>query len=126
MAGYHHARRAVAALKSVVFNECFLNRAQFTVRCQPFDGRDLAVIRLHSQMETGFNNFAIEQHGAGAALADDAADMSPSEADVLAQKMRKKQPWFDVFFIQAAVDRHVDRSFHQIEKNFSSLEASSL
>jgi len=52
--------------------------------------------------------------------------MSAGKTDILAQKMRKEQPWFDVFFIQAAVDRHVDRSFHQIDNSFSALDASSL
>jgi hypothetical protein len=40
--------------------------------------------------------------------------------------MRQEQARFDVLFIQPAVDRYVDRSFHQIDNNFSALEASSM
>jgi hypothetical protein len=38
-------------------------------------------------METGFDDFAIEQHGAGAALTHNAADVSTGEADDLAEKV---------------------------------------
>ena len=89
MAGHNHSRRAVAALESVIFDECFLYRAQLTVLCQTFDGRDFAAIRLHREMKTGFDDFTVEQHGAGAALADDAADVSAGETDILAEEMRQ-------------------------------------
>jgi hypothetical protein len=90
MASHDHSRRAVAALESVVLDEGFLYRAQFTVRRQTFDGRDFTPIRLHGEVETRFDDFALEQHGASAALADNAADMSAGEADLLAQKVRQK------------------------------------
>jgi len=90
VAGYDHSRGAVTALKSVVFEEGFLYRAQLTVLCQTFDRGEFTAIRLHREVETGFDDFAIEQHGAGAALADDAADVSASETDVLAQEVRQE------------------------------------
>jgi len=118
MARHYHARRAVTALKSVVLDECFLDGTQFTVFCETFDRCDFTPIRLHREMKTGFYDFAIEQHGASPTLADDAADMSPSEADVLAQKVRKKQPRLDVFFVEVSVDRDGDRFFHQTDISF--------
>jgi hypothetical protein len=111
--GYDHSRRAVTALKSVVFDEGFLYRAQVTVLCQTFDSRDFTAIRLDREMETGFNNFAVEEHGAGAALADDAADVSASETNILAEEMGQEQAGFDVFFVQALVNRNANRLFHK-------------
>jgi hypothetical protein len=112
MAGHNHSRRAVAALKSVIFDECFLYRAQLTVLCQTLDSRYFAAIRLHREMETGFNDFTVEQHGAGAALADDAADVSAGETDILAEEMRQQQTGLDVFLVQAPVNIYTYVLFH--------------
>jgi hypothetical protein len=60
MAGHHHSRRALATLKSVIFDEGFLYRAQLTVFCQTLDGRDFAAICLDGEVETGFDDFAVE------------------------------------------------------------------
>ena len=49
VASHYHARCAVTALKSVVFYECFLDRAQLTVLCQAFDGGDFTAIGLHGE-----------------------------------------------------------------------------
>ena len=80
--------------------------------CQPFDGRDFAAIGLHREMKAGFNDFAVEQHGASAAFADNAADMGASEADIFPQKMRQEQARLDVFFVQAPVNRNANGLFH--------------
>ncbi len=64
-------------------------------------------------METGFNDLTIEQYRAGAALANNAADMRAREADVFAQKMREQNTRLDVFFVQSAVDRDTDSLFHK-------------
>ena len=36
-----HARRTETALKGIVFYECFLNRMQFSVFCQAFNGENI-------------------------------------------------------------------------------------
>jgi hypothetical protein len=38
--------------------------------------------------------------------------------------MRKQQPWLDVFFVHAPVNRNVDGFCHQIDNSFSALDAS--
>jgi hypothetical protein len=112
MARHDHARRAVAALKSVVFNECFLYRAQLTVFRQTFDCCDFTPVRLHGEVEARFDDFAVEQYGASAAFADDAADMSAGKTDILPKKMRQEQAGFNVFLVQSAVNCYGYCLFH--------------
>jgi hypothetical protein len=113
VARHHHSRRAVAALKSVMFDEGFLNRAQLAVLGEAFDGRDFPAVRLHREMEAGFNDFAVEQNRAGAAFAHDAADVRASEADIFAQKMREQNTWLHVFLVEPAIDGDADCLFHK-------------
>src|SRR5437660_1554928 len=81
-----------------------LRRIELAVFSQSFDGRHCAAVRLHGKVETGFHHFAVEQHGARAALADHAADVRAGEADILAQKMREQNTRLDVFFIKSSVN----------------------
>ena len=67
-----------------------LDRIEFAVLCQTFDGRDFTAIRLSGEMKTGFYDFSVEQHGARPAFADDAADIGARETDILSKKMRKE------------------------------------
>ena len=113
---HDHARRAVTALKGVIFHECFLHRIELAVFGQAFDRRHFASVRLHGKMETGFHHFAVEQHRARAALADHAADVRAGKTDILAQKMREQNTRLDVFFIKPAVNSDSDSLFHKIEE----------
>ena len=110
---HHHARCAVTALKRVIFYEGFLHRIELAVFSQSFDGRHCAAVRLHGKVETGFHHFAVEQHGARAALADHAADVRAGEADILAQKMREQNTRLDVFFIKSSVNSDPNSLFHK-------------
>ena len=118
MAGHNHSRRTVAALKSVIFDEGFLYRVQLAVFGQTLDCRDFAPICLHGEMETGFHQLAVEKNRAGAAFADNAADVGASEADILPQEMRQEQAGFDVFFEKSPVDSKANGLFHiQVKVN---------
>lgn len=113
MARHDHSWCAVAALKRVVFDESFLDRVQLSVLRQPFDGRDVTAIRLHGEVKAGFDKFAVEQNGTGAAFTDDAADVSAGKADILAKEVREKQTRLDVFLVQAPVNRNANSLFHE-------------
>ena len=112
MAGHHHARRAVAALKCIILDERFLHRIKLAILGQAFDGRDLAPIGLHGEMQARFHDFAVEQHRASAALADDATDMGTGQANGLAQEMRQQNARLNFFLVEPAVDSDTDALFH--------------
>src|SRR6185437_2693155 len=113
VAGHHHSRSAVAALKSVIFDEFFLYRIELAFFSEALHCRDLPTVRLHREVKTGFHDLAVEQHGAGAAFADNAADVRAGEADGFAQKMREQDARLDVFLIQPAVDGNPNRLLHK-------------
>lgn len=68
-------------------------------------------------MQARFDHFAVEQHRACTAFADDAADVRAGEADLLAQKMGQKNARLDILFVKATVNRHPNLLFHIAEHN---------
>ena len=83
-AGQDHTGSAVAALQPVTIPKAFLHWVQLAITRQTFNSSDLRAIRLDSQNGAGFRRLAIQQHGAGAANARFAADMSAGEFAMVA------------------------------------------
>ena len=73
------ARRAVAALRGAEVGEGLLQRMQAAVGHQAFDGLDLAAVALDAEDQAREHRLAVEQHGAGAALAELAAVLGAAE-----------------------------------------------
>src|SRR4051794_33455330 len=63
------ARRAIAALKSVVFDKSSLSWIPLFAVGQSFNGRDLAALVHDREVKTGVPPPALDQNRAGAALA---------------------------------------------------------
>jgi hypothetical protein len=61
---------------------------QLVVGGQPFDGGDAAPMNLHGQHQTGFDDFAVQQHRAGAAGAGLAASLGAGQMQVVPQEIR--------------------------------------
>ena len=100
---HDHARRAVAALKAVLFPEPGLDRMQIAVLCQPLDGRDLRPAGLDREDRARLRAAAVDDHRAGAALAGVAADVRAGQAQLLAQEVHQQQPGFNVRLADLAV-----------------------
>src|SRR5690349_15758250 len=66
--GHHHARRAEAALQTVVLLERGLHGMELVAAREPFDGGDLGALRLDGEHVAALHRLAVDQHGAGAAL----------------------------------------------------------
>ena len=97
------ARRAVAALKAVVFDERRLQRVQFAIVGQAFDGGDFAPLILHGQSETGIDALAVHQHGARAARALIAAFFA-GQFGKFAQRVEQRHARLDVQIERLPVD----------------------
>src|ERR1700741_4307942 len=111
----HHSRRAVAALESAMFYKVFLYGTQLSVFRQSFDGRDFTAVLLDGKVQTRLHELVVEQNRAGAAYADDAADVGSGETDVLAEKMGQQETRLDVLFILSAVDGDGYSRLHTVE-----------
>src|SRR5258707_5473035 len=73
--GHQHARRAEAALQTVLLGEALLHRMELAALLQALDRGDLRAVGLHREHGAGFDRLAVEVHRAGAAVARIAADM---------------------------------------------------
>jgi hypothetical protein len=98
------ARRAEAALQRVVLAEGLLQRREIIVVGQSLDGDDLAAFGLDREDQAGAYRLAVHQHGAGAADAVLAANVSAGEAKLVAQTIRESQPRLDLDADLLAVD----------------------
>src|SRR5215217_1735585 len=65
-ARHHHARRAEAALESVLLPEPFLDRVELPILLQSLHRLNLPPIRLNREDRTGLHRSSIEQDRAGA------------------------------------------------------------
>jgi hypothetical protein len=63
-----------------------------------------STVGLHREQRAGLGAAAVDEHGAGAALAGVAADVCASEVEVLAQEMDEEQAGLHVRLAQLAVD----------------------
>jgi hypothetical protein len=78
----------------------------------PFDGGDRAPRRLHGEEAAGLHRLAVEEDGAGAALAGVASDVCPGLPGDLAQVVHQEQARLDRILAPDAVDGDRDALSH--------------
>src|SRR5207302_1752803 len=108
-----HSGHAVAALHGAFLDEGFLDRMQFPVLRQSFDGLDFAPSDLRNLCLAGSDRTAIEQHGAGAALAFAAAVFGSREIQVFAQHLEQGAPGLCGNALRFSVERELKVGFHR-------------
>jgi len=77
-------RLAIAALGNLLGNPGLLQRVA-RVRRQAFDGGDLLAAEIRHLHAARAGRFAVDMHGAGAALGDAAPELCPGELEMLTQ-----------------------------------------
>ena len=101
---------AVAALEGVVLDEGVLHRMQGAVRRrQALDRRDVRAVPHDGQLQACVDALAIDQHGAGAALAVVAALLAARQVKVLQQQIQQAGPGSDGAGVFDAVDGQANR-----------------
>ena len=84
------ARRAEAALEAVIFDKGRLDRVELVVRCQTLDGGDRRTVMGQGKGKAGIDATAIDENGAGAALAAVAALFGAGQMEAFAQEIEKR------------------------------------
>ena len=79
MGGEDHAGSADAALGAAFFEETLLDGMEFFVSRQAFDGGDLRAFGLQGGDEAGVDEVAVDEDGAGSAVAFAAAFLGAGE-----------------------------------------------
>ena len=105
---HDHARRAVAALQTVIVAERGLHRVQLVPLCDAFDGGDVGAVGLSDEHRAGFDRPAVDVHDTGAALAGVAADMGAGQIQMVAQQMDEEGSILDIGLDRLAVYRQFD------------------
>ena len=103
-AGEDHPWRAETALQPVTFPERLLDRVQFAIAGQALDRGDFGTVRLNRQHRAGFDGFAVEQHGAGAAQGGFTSDVGSSQLALVPQEMDQEGAGFDLVLLDRAID----------------------
>src|SRR3954451_5959717 len=109
-AGHHHAVRAIAALRGLLGDEGGLHTVWLLDRAEAFDGGDLAAREARGRNRAGAHRLAIDQHRAGAALAEAAAVFGALQAEIVADGVQ--QGLFGIANVErsrAPVHRECDR-----------------
>src|SRR5208282_2625705 len=102
--GHDHTRRAVAALKAVLFPEAFLNGVHLAVFGEALDSRDLTALGLHSQCRARLDRASVHQHRARAAQRSLAPNMRAGQLRDIAEVMHEQHPRVDIVTVALAVD----------------------
>ena len=88
--GHQHAGSADAALRGAVLQERAAQALGQPARANAFDGLDRRAAGLRRRHQAGAHLLAVEEHGAGAAVARLAADLGSGEAELVAQRVGKR------------------------------------
>ena len=83
------ARDAEPALDGACVEERLLERMQLVRAGQAFDRRDRRAVRLDCEHQARIHADAVDQHGARAALPDQAALLGPGQAEVIAEDLEQ-------------------------------------
>src|SRR3989441_424748 len=90
LGGEQERRRAVAALRRAQLGERFLQRVQASTRGHALDRFDAAARTGQAERETGEHRLVVQQHGAGAALAQLTPVFGAGKAAVLPQDLEQR------------------------------------
>src|SRR5215471_2231960 len=101
-------RSAEPALWPVVIDESLLQRIDLPVLCQSFYGHDGLAVHPNRELAARIDRLAVQQDGAGAALAAVAADFRTGETQMIAQQFDQRPA---VFHFHASLDA-IDGEFN--------------
>src|SRR6185437_6999059 len=106
--GNDHARRAIAALQRVAFDEGGLQVGGLAGVGQALDRLHHGAVALYGQHQAAAHDDAVDPHGAGAADAMLAADMAAGEHEIVAEEIDQRLARVDPFADALAVDGESD------------------
>jgi len=98
----------VAALKCIALQERHLHRVQDVSLREAFDGSNLAALLHDGERQTGVDADAVNDYGAGAALAVVAAFFGAGEVEVLAKCVQQSDAQIERKMVRFTVDRERD------------------
>jgi hypothetical protein len=111
LGGEQHPRCAVAALRRAEIGERRLQRVQVRAVGHAFDGVDFGAFGLEAEHQARQHRLAVDQDGAGAALAELATVFGAGEPEVFAQYLEQSLVGREAGFHRVAVHGELDVCF---------------
>src|SRR3954447_6618008 len=105
---HHHARNAVAALGGLLLKKSPLQSTRLVAGSEALQGRDLPVFDERHRRETREDRRPVDHHGAGAALAQAAAELGGMELQLIAEHVEERRVAFDIDLMLRPVDVQSD------------------
>ena len=101
---HHHAGDTIAALRRLLLDEGALDRRRRLDRSQAFERRDLPALQQHQRRDAGQHRLAVDDHRAGAALAEAAAEFGGVELEIVAQHIEQRRIGIRVDLMVLTID----------------------
>src|ERR1700752_1278617 len=108
---HQHARRAVAALQSMLFFEALLQRMKGSVLHQAFDGEQFTAIGLHRKHGARFDCLSVEHNSAGTTMTGVATYMCACESRNTSDEVDEQHSGFNRGLPKTAVHFDFDQLF---------------
>src|SRR5580693_2082396 len=109
---HDHAVEAIAALRGLRVNESLLHGIGMFARAKTFEGYDVAPGATIDRNDARARGLAVDQHRAGAAFAQAAAELRPVQFEIVAQHMEKRGIGSRSDIADPAIDVKADRGCH--------------
>ena len=103
--GDDESGRAEAALRSIVVDECLLDRMKFFALHEGFDCGDCLTLRLNRQNRASVDRAIVEKHRAGAAFAAVTHALGARYIQLIAEGVEQGNPGLNLQCMFLAVDR---------------------
>jgi hypothetical protein len=88
--GHNHARRAEAALQTMIFPESLLDWVQLPILGEPLDRYYSRTFGLNSEHAAGFDRLAVDMDHASSTLAGVTADVRAGQPKLLPQEINEQ------------------------------------
>ncbi len=102
---HHHAGDAVAALRRLLVEKGLLHRARLAAGAEALDRRDRAAVERGDRRQAGEHRLAVDDDGAGAALAEAAAELGAVQLEIVAQHVEQRRRRIDIERMRNTVDQ---------------------
>src|SRR6185437_181631 len=108
---HHHAGDAVAALRGLLFHESALDRRRRLDGAEALQRRDLLAFEQQQRRHAGQYRLAVDDHGAGAALAEAATEFRGVEFQVVAEHVEQRRIRIGVDLMILTIDLQCHHGF---------------
>src|SRR4029077_6162550 len=100
-------------MEPAVLNKSLLQRMEFTILCEPFDGFDMLALASDGKGQARTYDTALDNHAARATNADAATFLGRGEPDVIPQNLQKQPVGFQVQVMFFTVNKKANLFFHE-------------